>query len=124
MEKTLREVLANVASNPKYYPPPSDIVAGKVVKEIRKRFVNLALGHKDSERLAVVLDNVLSPDYRRGIVSAYYYLTSELGLDKNETVELIVKAIEVVVGLRKTSDLPPVYRTCLLYTSPSPRDRG
>jgi len=115
LEKTLREVLANIALNPKYYPEPLDIVAGEVVREIRKRFVKVALSHKDSESLAVVLDNVLSPDYRRGIVSAYYYLVGELGLDKSKALEMIVKAIEVVVGLRKTSDLPPVHRTIINY---------
>ena len=115
LEKLLREVLASIASNPRQYPLPSDIVASEVIREVRKRFVKLALRHKDSERLAVVLDDVLSPEYRKGVVSAYYYLTSELGLDKAEAVELIVEAIEVITGLKTIDHLSPVHRTIIDY---------
>ena len=115
MEKLLREVLTSIALNPRQYPPPSDIVASEVVKEVRRRFVKLALKHEDSKRLATVLDDVLSLEYHRGVVSAYYYLINELGLDKNEAIELIVKAIEVIAGLQRMDHLPPVYRTIIDY---------
>ena len=115
LEKLLREVLANIASNPKQYPPPSNVIAGEIVKEVRRRFVELALRHKDSEYLAFVLDDILSLEYRKGIVSAYYYLINELGLDKNEAIELIVEAIEVIANLKNISNLPPVYRTIINY---------
>ena len=115
MEKLLREVLASIASNPKQYPPPSDIVANEIVREVRKRFVKLALRHKHSEHLAVVLDDLLSPEYRKGIVSAYYYLTTELGLSKDEAIKLLVEAIEVIAGLQRRDHLPPVHRTIIDY---------
>ena len=92
-------MLASIALNSKQYPPPSDVVANGVVREVRKRFAKLALKHKDSECLAAVLDDLLSPEYRRGIVSAYYYLTTELGLDRDEVIELIVDAIEIIASL-------------------------
>ncbi len=115
LEKLLREVLASIASNPRQYPPPLDVIANEVVRKVRKRFVKLALRHKDSKYLAAVLDDILSPEYRKGVVSAYYYLTSELGLDKDEAIELIVEAVEVIAGLKRIDHLSPIHRTIIDY---------
>lgn len=67
----MREVLANVVSNPRQYSPPLDMVASEVVREVRKRFVKLALKHKDSGRLVTVLDDILFSEYsnKQGIIS-------------------------------------------------------
>ncbi len=115
MEKLLRELLASIASNPRQYPPPLDVVAGEVVREIRKRFVKLALRHRDSRYLAALLDDLLSPEYHKRIVSAYYYLVTELGLSKDEAVELIVEAIEAAMDPQRRAHLPPVHRTIIDY---------
>jgi len=101
MEKTVREILANINTNPRYYPPPLDPIAVEVVRKVRKRITKLAMRSANSDNLAIMLDDILSAEYGKGIISAYYYLTRELGLDIRQATELIIRAIEVLAGLEK-----------------------
>ncbi|GEM_PF-954477 len=92
MEKALREVLAAIASNPKYYSPPLDAVASEVAKEVKRRVVKLAYaidlfvrGIVSVERAAELsLYDFILELQRRGI-TAYPYndeeLREELGIE-------------------------------------------
>ena len=115
LEKALREVLASIALGLKQYPPPLDVIANEVLREVRKEFVKLALGQQYSEHLATLLDDLLSPEYRKGIASAYCYLVNEIGLDRDKAVALVIEAIKVTAGLQERRHLPPVHRTIIDY---------
>ncbi len=115
MSKALKKVLTDVSNDPNYYPPPLDVEATKIIREIRSRFTQLALSYESSVDLANALDSILSPDYRRGMVAGYYYLTRELGLEKGKAIELLVEALEVVFGIRDLRHLLPVHKVIVSY---------
>jgi len=119
MENALREILAKINENPRYYPAPSNIVADEIIREIRRRIMKEIFQHKDKTRFPDMFDNllspILSPKYTRGVLSAYYYLTHDLGLDKNNAVNLIVKALEVLTALKPFESLSPLERALIDY---------
>ena len=115
LEKALREILAKIRDNPQYYPSPPDVDVDQVVKEVKKRILNIFLQHKDSERFAYMLDDILSPEYHRRLTTAYYYLINELGFTKDRSIELIINSLEVSIGLKQDKDLFPIERTIVDY---------
>jgi len=110
LERVLREILTSIANNPHSYPPLSNFDAESVIKEVRSRIVKRLLMHKDATHLEEAMDNILSPNYRKGLISAYYYLVHELGLERDEAVNLLIEALEILVRLKEFTDISPVHR--------------
>ena len=108
MREALREVLAKINENPRYYPAPSSILADEVVRAVRRRIVRMAFKYKYEHRIHMILDELLSPNYSRGILSAYYYLIHELGLEKEDAINLIINTFSRMAGLERYETLSPV----------------
>ena len=113
MERALREILARISEDPEYYPAPLDIIADEIVRKIKQRIVKIALQHKREPRFSKILDDLLSPIYNRRVPNAYYYLTHELGLEKEQAIDLITKALEVLTELSSLRTVPPVEATII-----------
>ncbi|WP_460024243.1 hypothetical protein [Infirmifilum sp. SLHALR2] len=106
LSEDLRKVLAMVDASPKYYPPPHDVEAISVVRDVVSEFTKLALKRKDEPRVAGVLEDVLWREYQRGIKVAYYYLTRELKLEQNKAYAYLVDAPKSLAGLEPSSSSP------------------
>ena len=115
MERALREILMRISEDPEYYPAPLNIIADEIIRKVKQRMVKIALQHKDEPRFSRILDDLLSPTYNRRVLNAYYYLTHELGLEKEQAIDLITKALEVLTELRSLGTTPPVEATIIDY---------
>lgn len=100
-EHVLREILLKVKENPHYYPPPVSTKIDEIVKIVRRRIIQLALRQKNT-LYGGILDDLLSPEYRDGIISAYYYLAHELGFEDRKAINLISRALEMLLDAHKS----------------------
>jgi len=106
LSEDLRKVLAMVDASPKYYPPPHDVEAISIVRDVLSDFTRLALEHEDESQVARVLEDVLWPEYQRGIMAAYYYLSRELKLEGYDAYVYIMDALRSLAGLKPSSSSP------------------
>jgi hypothetical protein len=101
LEKALRTLLSEIRRNPSSYPPPGAMA--DVVRKVRAPILDRL--RKSAPQEGASVDDLFFPLYEKGIVSAYWYLTRELGLEEEEALELTRAAMEIAIGITPTIPL-------------------
>jgi hypothetical protein len=99
--RVLRTLLSEIRTNPNLYPPPGAMA--DVVRKVRAPILDRL--RKSAPQEGARVEDLLFPLYEKGIMSAYWHLTRELGLEEGEALELTRAAVEIAIGITPTASL-------------------
>jgi hypothetical protein len=101
LERDLRTLLSEIRRDPNLYPPLGAMA--DVVRKVRAPILNWL--RKSAPQEGTRVEDLFFPLYEKGIVSAYWYLTKELGLEEEEALKLTRAAMEIAIGTMPTAPL-------------------